>query len=110
MSWADCGFDSAGRPVGYVHAAVCDHEGCEKKIDRGLSYACGGMHGADEHGCEKYFCQDHLSETLSEYGRFYNVCDSCAKELVESGEWEMDHSEGCLVRVPVEWTEDELYE
>lgn len=50
-----------GRGIGYVHSGICDHPGCYKKINRGLSYACGGMHGncADQ-ACEKYFCQEHL--------------------------------------------------
>jgi hypothetical protein len=66
MGWADCGEDSLGRPIGYSYEDVpCDFEGCEEKIDRGLGYACGGMHGDDEgiHGepcCERYYCGEHL--------------------------------------------------
>src|SRR5690242_1453939 len=60
MGWGDCGTDSKGRPIGYVHEATCDHPGCEEKIDRGLAYACGGMHGTGEGGCEGYFCYKHL--------------------------------------------------
>lgn len=73
MGWGNCGTDSKGRLIGYYHAATCDHPGCRKRIDRGLSYACGGMHGnasaggddridwsADFPGCEKYFCESHL--------------------------------------------------
>lgn len=61
MGWANCGEDSKGRPIGYAHSAVCDHPGCNKEIDRGLSYACGGMHGdCGGQACEKYFCTDHL--------------------------------------------------
>lgn len=63
MGWASCGTDSKGRSIGYGFDATCDHPGCDAKIDRGLSYACGGMHGDGGHlgdfGCEKYFCGDH---------------------------------------------------
>jgi hypothetical protein len=59
MGWAYCGEDSQGRPIGYAIAAVCDEPGCTAAIDRGISYACGGMHGADEWWCEKYFCEQH---------------------------------------------------
>jgi hypothetical protein len=48
MGWGNCGFDKQGRPIGYVHEAYCDHPGCNKKIDRGLSYVCGTMHGEIE--------------------------------------------------------------
>lgn len=61
MGWANCGEDSKGRPIGYAHEATCDHPGCTAKIDRGLSYACGGMHGdCGGQACEGYFCQEHL--------------------------------------------------
>ena len=61
MGWANCGEDSKGRPIGYAHDATCDHPGCTAKIDRGLSYACGGMHGdCGGQACEGYFCQEHL--------------------------------------------------
>jgi hypothetical protein len=58
MGWSDCGEDSKGRPTGYGHETTCDQPGCEVEIDRGLSYACGGMHGADD-GCEQYYCGEH---------------------------------------------------
>ena len=61
MGWANCGEDSKGRPIGYAHRATCDHPGCDKKIDRGLAFACGGMHGdCSGYACENYFCTDHL--------------------------------------------------
>lgn len=60
MGWASCGTDSLGRPIGYAHQATCDEPGCSKRIDRGLAFACGGMHGSDEWSCEAYFCADHL--------------------------------------------------
>jgi hypothetical protein len=75
MGWGNCGSDSKGRPIGYVHAATCDHPGCTKKIDRGLAYACGGMHGPGAYlggdddvdwqdvSCEGYFCEEHMVYT-----------------------------------------------
>jgi len=56
MGWAFCGEDSQGREIGYAIAATCDHPGCNERIDRGLSYACGGEHGVTEWSCERYFC------------------------------------------------------
>jgi|GEM_PF-1216247 len=70
MGWGNCGTDSKGRPIGYVHAATCDHPGCETEIDRGLAYACGGMHGTNGAAgddlfetvcCEGYFCNKHTT-------------------------------------------------
>lgn len=60
MSWANCGVDQEGRPIGYSVDAGCDHPGCKAKIDRGLSYVCGGMHGGGAEGGGKYFCPEHL--------------------------------------------------
>ncbi len=100
MSWANCGEDSRGRPIGYAHEAKCDHPGCNKKIDRGLSYACGGMHGFTEYGCEKYFCEEHLRNYVrDDDGKLVRICDECAAELINSDEWELDENEGELVRV-----------
>ena len=99
MGWANCGNDKNGRPIGYAHEAVCDHPGCNEKIDRGLSYACGGMHGEDEYGCDKYFCSAHLSNWVeTDSGEIVRVCDECKKVLIESGQWTDDENEGCLVR------------
>lgn len=77
MGWANCGTDSQGRPIGYAHEATCDHPGCNKRIDRGLSYVCGDMHGADEISCEKYFCQEHRSAIIKHDDRYFDVCESC---------------------------------
>lgn len=60
MGWAYCGKDSQGRDIGYGVFAFCDHPGCNKRINRGLSYACGENHGEHDYYCEKYFCSDHL--------------------------------------------------
>lgn len=84
MGWAHCGQDSQGRDIGYGVEAVCDHPGCTTKIDRGLSYVCGDMHGEDEWSCEKYFCTEHRTGLITEpssdqHGRvhYINVCKPC---------------------------------
>ena len=64
MGWGNCGEDNAGRPIGYAAQATCDHPGCKEPIDRGLDYACGGMHGqypiqGTVEVCDKYFCGEH---------------------------------------------------
>ena len=72
MGWANCGIDDLDRPIGYVHEAICDFEGCEAIIDRGLGYACGGMHGhEDQYGkpaCARYFCGEHQLNHACEFG------------------------------------------
>lgn len=93
MGWGSCGTDSQGRPIGYNHSATCDHPGCVKRIDRGLSYACGGMHGdLGGEACEKYFCTDHLYfvdheamgyEELNT-GQLCHGCYEYAKEYIAS--------------------------
>lgn len=79
MGWADCGKDSHGRKIGYAISETCDHPKCKKKINRGLSYACGGMHGAGEYMCEGYFCLDHLYYHRMDEPRF-PICERCLKE------------------------------
>jgi hypothetical protein len=91
MGWANCGEDSQGRPIGYAHPATCDFPGCKEKIDRGLAYACGGMHGEDEVSCEKYFCPTHLQGWIKHVdGQIVAVCKSCEdlwrKECPEEAE------------------------
>lgn len=97
MSWSDCGKDSQGRPIGYAHAGTCDHPGCDKEIDRGLSYACGGMHGQDEVSCEKYFCEEHLAYTVDSDDHMHLICAECAVLLKADG-WIEDEEEGVLIR------------
>jgi hypothetical protein len=80
MGWADCGTDSTGRPIGYAHSATCDHSGCTKEIDRGLSYACGDMHGQNEADCEGYFCEQHrVYESLTYGGKLVQLCIECGR-------------------------------
>jgi hypothetical protein len=96
MGWGRCGTDSKGRNIGYYYAAICDHPGCKAKIDRGLAYACGGMHGLTHMGgdekldgfelcCEGYFCSEHLTFPCFEHEDGSDlfaplVCRACAKQ------------------------------
>lgn len=97
MGWGNCGLDSKGRPIGYVFAAICDHPGCTAKIDRGLSYVCGQMHGEDEYSCEKYFCPQHKTKYVEMCDKdTTTVCDECAKTLLENEDWYEDEEEGVI--------------
>lgn len=77
MGWS-IGFDENWqRDIGYGVPAVCDHPGCNKEIDRGLYYVCGGDAYGGEFGCGLYFCSEHLH-----YADFDDdctqVCERCA--------------------------------
>ena len=87
MGWANCGTDEQGRPIGYAHDAKCDHPGCSAEIHRGLAYACGGMHGSDEHSCGKYFCPDHLTFVCVD-GEWKSLCDECFEALKRNESYE----------------------
>ena len=55
MGWA-VGWDAkTNRWRGYGVPAYCEDPGCTEEINRGLSYACGGLGG-----CGRFFCEDHL--------------------------------------------------
>lgn len=61
MGWS-IGTGANGRDIGYGVPAYCDHPKCNRVIDRGLSYLCGGTNWTgSESGCGLYFCPDHLS-------------------------------------------------
>jgi hypothetical protein len=76
MGWS-IGYDSKWqRDIGYGVPGVCDDPACAEKIDRGLSYVCGGEpYGGDE-GCGLYFCSAHLYYTD---GFEEEVCDRCVE-------------------------------
>lgn len=75
MGWA-IGFDSNwNRDIGYGVPAKCDHPSCNKSIDRGLSYVCGGEPYGGEDGCGLYFCSNHLA--LGVEGKTRQVCECC---------------------------------
>jgi len=98
MGWG-FGINNACREVGYNVEATCDHPGCNKEIDRGLSYVCGDMHDADEYSCDRYFCEEHKNYFVrKDDGTYTCVCEECAQALLASGEWIEDRMEGVIVR------------
>ena len=61
MGWA-VGYDSQwNRDIGYGVPAYCDHPGCNREIDRGLGYVCGGDVYGGKRGCGLHFCGKHLN-------------------------------------------------
>lgn len=64
---------------GYGVPTICEFPSCKKKIDRGMSYACG-EEPFSEVGCDRYFCSKHLN-----YVGF--KCDGSADKC--------DHEEDC---------------
>jgi hypothetical protein len=60
MGWS-IGIDpNWDRDIGYGVPAFCDHPGCGNKIDRGLSYVCGGEAYGGQKGCGLFFCEEHI--------------------------------------------------
>lgn len=82
MGWDSCGTDSKGRRIGYRHRARCDHPGCKVTVNRGIAYACGGMHGGETlsvvhlRSCEGYFCEEHMA-VMEIDGETVLLCLSC---------------------------------
>jgi len=75
MGWS-LGFDSTwNRDIGYGVPAICDHPECNKKIDRGLSYVCGGEPYGGSRGCGLYFCAEHLLM----HEKLPQLCERCSK-------------------------------
>ena len=78
------------RYIGYGVPAYCDHPKCNKEIDRGLSYVCGGEPYGGDNGCGLFFCSDHLDQMGS------GLCKRCSdlkgpyKPKPEHPEW-MSH-------------------
>jgi len=60
MGWSVGYDDNWKRDIGYGVPAICDHPGCNNKIDRGLSHVCGYEPFGGERGCGLYFCAEHL--------------------------------------------------
>ncbi len=80
MGWGNCGRNSeTGDLMGYAHLGTCYKNGCETKIDHGLSYVCGGMHEGDGFGCGRYFCEPHLSfvENKKHPVGYVQLCEDC---------------------------------
>ena len=77
---------------GYGVPAICEHPDCKEKIDRGVSYACGGE-PFSEFGCDRYFCGEHKhfvgfkcdgSDEKCDHDddcecTFKELCERCAK-------------------------------
>lgn len=69
---------------GHAIDDVCNSEGCEKKIDRGLGCLC--------YSCTGYFCSEHLTEAYTEQdkpvefqcfaGASTQICVGCEKEYL----------------------------
>ena len=75
-----------GREAGYSVEAVCDEEGCETEIDRGLGYLCGSDPRGDEHGCTGYFCGAHLFHGGAGFALCSRCCDLYEAETNEGSE------------------------
>lgn len=83
---------------GYGVPAICEHPNCNKEIDRGVSYACGGE-PFSQRGCDMYFCEEHLFyKKVNEDGErvFKPLCERCCDRRKsfpykpETKEW-IDH-------------------
>lgn len=64
---------------GYGVPCYCEYPSCKKKIDRGMSYACGGE-PFSEFGCDRYFCGDHKSLVFFKQNGDEGLCDHDDKE------------------------------
>lgn len=97
MGWAFCGQNRHGQETGYGVPATCDEPGCEKEIDHGLGYLCGGnrfLHDT-EHTCAKYYCGEHLffADTVDpDTGErcYVQACSRCVEKLEREANHE-DH-------------------
>lgn len=69
--------------AGYAVETVCEEEGCEEQIDRGLAYLCGAMPGGDEYGCGGYYCSAHLYFSAGAGG---DLCDRDWKKVSEGAD------------------------
>src|SRR5260221_13632526 len=58
----------------------------KQKIDRGLSYACGGFPDS-QYGCGLFFCEKHMHGYEDEDGEYHQACDICTY----NGELGSDH-------------------
>lgn len=83
MGWGYCGKNSqTGQHMGYTVPCKCHKRGCPERIDRGLSYVCGGMHEGDLYGCGYYFCENHLN-IVSDGSEYHQLCEKCAEYFQE---------------------------
>lgn len=75
MGWSIGYDDQWKRDIGYGVPCLCDHPSCSAKIDRGLSYVCGGEPYGGNRGCGLYFCDDHLFHSV----KLPQLCEKCLK-------------------------------
>ena len=103
MGWS-IGYDSNwNRDIGYGVPAYCDHPECDKEINRGLSFVCGGEPYGGEHGCGLFFCNEHLAYNYDP-SRLFNEPFRCERCLMEEDpfdqksdhprwiDWKLNHS------------------
>lgn len=83
MGWS-YGTNAEGREVGCSVEATCDLAGCDERIDRGLVYVCGPVHGGGEFGCGSYFCSPH--RFLPERSGVGFLCERCCAKLDAEGD------------------------
>lgn len=74
-----------GQPLeaGYDVEDVCNRPDCNAEIDRGLGFLCGRTPGGDEHGCGRYFCEEHLFCVETGEGETSQVCEGCRDRIVK---------------------------
>src|SRR3990167_610655 len=81
-----------GRDCGYDVPAVCESPKCNKEIDRGMGYCCGGSPDS-EFGCNLYFCGEHLFFRNARGEGYVQNCYRCShykppyKEKPDVKEW-----------------------
>lgn len=80
MGWS-VGYDFTWkRDIGYGVPAYCDHPGCMKEIDRGLSYVCGGEPWGGEFGCGLFFCEHHMFLFVGGKAHAKQLCGRCQQK------------------------------
>ncbi len=89
-----------GREAGYGVLDVCNLDGCDESIDRGVAQLCGDLGDGGEHGCGRYFCDGHLFYAVARGGLFVDPPDQLCTECV--ARWDAaghdQHPYGCLDR------------
>ena len=81
------------RDVGYGVPAICDHPDCNKEIDRGFAYRCGGGLYGEECGCGLFFCDEHR-HICDCNGKIFQLCERCCDDK-EPFEPKPDTQEWC---------------
>lgn len=74
-------YDYNGKLCGYMVADVCNEDGCDTSIDRGLAYACGGYPGEHDDFCDGYFCAEHLFFPDPDLTDSSQLCRRCLADL-----------------------------